>query len=47
MTKTDRTPEQRRRVVWMAWGLAALVLFMLVTSIPFWKGLYLMAVGSE
>lgn len=47
MTKTDRTPEQRRRVTWMVWGLVALAVFMFVTSVPFWKGLYLMAVGSE
>ncbi|MCU0835562.1 MAG: hypothetical protein MUC77_14215 [Chromatiaceae bacterium] len=46
MTRTDIPPEQRRRVVRTAWLLAALVLFMFVTSFPFWKGLYQMAVSG-
>lgn len=40
------TPEQRRKNVRTAWMLAAFVLFILVTSIPFWKGLHQMVINS-
>lgn len=46
MTTIPMTPEQRRKNIRTAWILAALVLFMFLTSIPFWKGLYQLAVGS-
>jgi hypothetical protein len=40
------TPEQRRRNIRLAWILAAFAAFMLVTSIPFWQGLYDMVMRS-
>ena len=46
MTTLDMTPEQRRKNVRTAWLLAAFALFMLLSSIPFWKGLYQMAVSG-
>jgi hypothetical protein len=46
MTRTDISPEQRRRNVRLAWMLAAFALFMLLSSLPFWKGLYQMAVNG-
>jgi hypothetical protein len=46
MTRTEISPEQRRKNVRLALILAAFALFMLVSSLPFWKGLYQMAVNS-
>ena len=46
MTTIEMTPEQRRKNVRMAWMLAVFALFMLLSSIPFWKGLYQLAVNS-
>jgi F0F1-type ATP synthase membrane subunit b/b' len=40
MTRTEISPEQRRRNVRLAWILAAFALFMLLSSVPFWKGLF-------
>ena len=42
MTVTEMTPEQRRKNVRLAWILAAFVAFMLLTSFPFWKGMFTM-----
>ena len=38
-TTTQTNPELRRRNVRTAWLLAGFAVFMLLTSIPFWKGL--------
>ncbi|MFZ0789691.1 MAG: hypothetical protein WAM94_08715 [Chromatiaceae bacterium] len=38
--------ERRRRNVRTAWLLAAFALFVAVSSVPFWKGLFQMAMGS-
>jgi hypothetical protein len=46
MTRTEFSPEQRRRNVRLAWILAAFALLMLVSSIPFWKGLFNMVMSS-
>lgn len=46
MTTIEMTPEQRRKNVRTAWLLAAFALFMLLSSFPFWKGLYQIAVNS-
>ena len=43
---TEMTPELRRRNVRTAWLLAAFAAFMLLTSIPFWKGLANMIAAS-
>ena len=45
-TETMTTPEQRRKNILLAWGLAALVLFIMLSSIPFWRGLYQLAMNS-
>lgn len=45
MTQTGLTPEQRRKNARTAWLLTGLVLFVFVASIPFWKGLYRIAMG--
>ena len=46
MQSNTLTPEQRRKNIRTAWMLAAFVLFILVTSIPFWKGLHELVVAS-
>jgi F0F1-type ATP synthase membrane subunit b/b' len=46
MTRTETSPEQRRRNVRLAWVLAAFALFMLLSSVPFWKGLFNMVMSS-
>jgi hypothetical protein len=38
--------ELRRRNVRTAWLLAAFVLFMLLSSVPFWRGLFRLAIGG-
>lgn len=35
-----QTAELRRKNLRMAWGLAGLALFFLVTSFPFWTGIF-------
>jgi hypothetical protein len=40
MTTAVMTPEQRRKNIRLAWILAAFAVFILVSSIPFWKGLF-------
>ncbi|MFC1336013.1 MAG: hypothetical protein G8D81_20795 [gamma proteobacterium symbiont of Clathrolucina costata] len=35
-----QTAELRRKNVRLAWGLAGLALFFLVTSFPFWAGIF-------
>jgi len=42
--RTDNSPERRRKNRRLAWILAGFALFMLVSSIPFWKGLLELAV---
>lgn len=44
---TAMTPEQRRKNIRTAWLLAAFVLFIFVTSIPFWKGLFNLVAGEQ
>jgi hypothetical protein len=46
MTKSEPSPEQRRRNLWAAWLLAGFALFMFLTSVPFWRGLYRLVMGS-
>ena len=46
MARTEISPDQRRKNVRLAWILAGLALFMLVSSLPFWRGLYQIAVNS-
>ena len=46
MTRTEISPDQRRKNVRLALILAGLALFMLVSSLPFWRGLYQIAVNS-
>lgn len=45
MPRTGFTPEQRRRNARTAWLLAGLVLLVFIASIPFWRGLYRIAMG--
>jgi hypothetical protein len=45
-TRSHVSPGQRRRNVRLALILAAFVLFMLLSSIPFWKGLYNLVMSS-
>jgi len=42
--RTDNSPERRRKNRRLAWILAGFALFMLLSSIPFWKGLFELAV---
>lgn len=35
-----QTAELRRKNLRLAWGLAGLALFFLVTSFPFWTGIF-------
>jgi len=46
MATSDISPERRRKNIRLAVILAVLVLFMFVTAIPFWRGLYHMVMGS-
>ena len=46
MTTLDISPDQRRKNVRLAWILAGFALFMLVSSIPFWQGLFNMIMSS-
>lgn len=46
MTRTETSPAQRRRNVRLAWILAGFALFMLVSSFPFWKGMFNMMMSS-
>jgi hypothetical protein len=38
--------ERRRRNIRAAWLLAAFALFIAVSSVPFWKGLFQLAMGT-
>lgn len=42
----EMSPELRRRNVRTAWLLAAFACFMLLSSVPFWKGLANMIAAS-
>jgi len=42
--RVDNSSEQRRKNLRLAWILAGFALFMLLSSIPFWKGLFDLAV---
>jgi len=44
MMRADNSPEQRRKNRRLAWILVGFALFMLLSSIPFWKGLFELAV---
>jgi len=44
MMRTANSPERRRKNRRLAWILAGFALFMLLSSIPFWQGLFEMAV---
>jgi len=46
MTRTEISPEQRRKNVRLAWILVGFALFMLLSSVPFWKGLVNMVMGG-
>ena len=41
-----QSPELRRKNIRLAWVLAGLALFFLVTSFPFWTGLFQL-VGNQ
>jgi hypothetical protein len=41
-----QTPELRRKNLRLAWALAGLAIFFLVTSFPFWSGLFKL-VGNQ
>ena len=38
--------ERRRRNLRTAWLLAAFALFIAISSVPFWRGLFLLATGG-
>ncbi len=38
--------ERRRKNIRLAWILAAFVLLIMLSSVPFWKGLFELAVNS-
>jgi len=42
----SQSPELRRKNIRLAWMLGALALFFLVTSFPFWSGLFKL-VGNQ
>ncbi|WP_165741670.1 hypothetical protein [Candidatus Thiosymbion oneisti] len=44
MMSADNPPQRRRKNLRLAWVLAGFALFMLLSSIPFWKGLFELAV---
>jgi len=46
MTAIAMTPEQRRKNVRIAWLLGAFALFMMLSSFPFWKGMFNMMMQS-
>jgi hypothetical protein len=46
MHDLDRDAERRRKNVRAAWLLAAFALFIALSSVPFWKGLFQMAMGT-
>jgi len=43
---TETTPELRRRNARVAWLLAGFAAFMFLSSVPFWKGLFNMAMAT-
>ena len=47
MTRSDISPEQRRKNVRLAWILAGFALLMLASSIPFWEGLFNMVMSGS
>jgi len=44
MMSADNFPEQHRKNLRLAWILVGFALFMLLSSIPFWMGLFDLAV---
>ncbi|MEA3276375.1 MAG: hypothetical protein U9Q81_14015 [Pseudomonadota bacterium] len=46
MTTIQMTPEQRRKNVRTAWMVAAFAAIIFLSAIPFWKGLYNIAMNS-
>ena len=46
MIMTEFTTDQRRKNVRTAWILAGIVALIFLTSIPFWQGLYRLAMNS-
>ena len=46
MNTSEFTPEQRRRNLLTAWVLAGFVAVVFLTSIPFWQGLYRLAMSG-
>ena len=47
MTEMPRIDEERRRKnIRLAWMLAAFVLLIIISSVPFWKGLFELAMKS-
>lgn len=46
MMRADNSPKQRRKNLRLAWILAGFALFMLLSSIPFWKGLFELVVSG-
>lgn len=46
MQSDHLSEERRRRNVRTAWLLGAFVIFIAVSSVPFWKGLFQLAMGG-
>ena len=47
MTTMNHIDEERRRKnIRLAWILAAFVLLMMISSVPFWKGLFEIAINN-
>jgi len=44
MMRTNNTSERRRKNLRLAWILVGFALFILLSSVPFWKSLFDMAV---
>jgi len=44
--RTDNSPEKRRKNRRLAWILVGFALLMLLSSVPFWRGLFEMAVSG-
>ncbi len=47
MTATEISPDQRRRILRTAWLLAGFAAFMFLSSVPFWKGLFNLAMATS
>lgn len=46
-SKTIVDMEQKRKNLRLAWGLGVLVLLILISSVPFWQGLWKIALQQN